>query len=214
MGTPAYNFDQGGFGQGGFGQGGFGGSPLTLDYYQGLLTSQYQLSPNMNAYLTGLMGLMFDIVACAMSFQESFDLSTAVGNQLDILGIIVGVSREVDFTPSDGVSPTLTDDVFRTVIQAAIGFNQWNGQVASLQTLWQQLFPGGTIIVSDLQSDMSCDIYLTGSFSSILQDLIQNGKIIPRPQTVQFNYIFASLPAFGFDLNDSFVAGFDTGKWS
>jgi hypothetical protein len=209
MGTPAYNY-----GQGGFGQGGFGGSPLTLDYYLGLLTSQYQLSPNMNAYLRGLLTLLFDVVACAMSFEPAFDLSTAVGNQLDILGIIVGVSREVDFTPSDGVSSTLTDDVYRTVIQAAIGFNQWNGQVAQLQTLWAQLFPGGTIIVDDLQADMSCQIFLTGSFSSILQDLIQNGYIIPRPQTVSFDYVFNSLPAFGFDLNNSFIAGFDLGKWS
>jgi hypothetical protein len=209
MGTPYYNF-----GQGGFGQGGAGGSPLTLGYYRGLLTSQYQLSPKMNAYFTGLMALMFDIVACAMSFEEAFDLRTAVGAQLDILGIIAGVSRVVTFTPSGGVSPILTDDVYRTVIQAAIAFNQWNGQVAQLQTLWTQLFPGGTIIVDDLQSDMSCQIFLTGTFSSILQDLIQHDYIIPRPQTVSFDFVFNSLPAFGFDLNNSFIGGWDTGKWS
>jgi hypothetical protein len=61
---------------------------------------------------------------------------------------------------------------------------------------------------------MTATIFLSGSFTSIIQDLIVNGFIVPRPEGVLYEYTFAELPAFGWDLDNSFVAGFDVGKFS
>jgi hypothetical protein len=36
---------------------------------------------------------------------------------------------------------------------------------------------------------------------------------VPRPEGVEYNFALGALPAFGFDLNDAFIAGFDIGKW-
>jgi hypothetical protein len=72
------------------------------------------------------------------------------------------------------------------------------------------LFPSGTLLISDFQ-DMTADIILTGSFSSIVIDLIENGYIVPRPQGVLYRYIFPILPVFGCDLSTAFVAGVDLG---
>jgi len=55
---------------------------------------------------------------------------------------------------------------------------------------------------------------LSGSFTSIIQDLVTNGYIVPRPEGVEYTYAFPKLPAFGFDLNNAYVAGFDVGKWA
>jgi len=59
---------------------------------------------------------------------------------------------------------------------------------------------------------MTADISVSGSFSSIVKDLINNGMIIPRPEGVLFN-IGITLPILGFDRNDAYVSGFDTGHF-
>ena len=61
---------------------------------------------------------------------------------------------------------------------------------------------------------MTCTIVLTGIFTSIVQDLIVNGYIVPRPEGVLYDYIFGELPIFGYDENNAFIAGYDTGHWS
>lgn len=82
----------------------------------------------------------------------------------------------------------------------------------ALLNIWRNLFPGGTLIVNDHQ-DMTVAIFVAGSFSSIIQDLILNGYIIPRPQGVLYTITMATLPMLGFDRNDAYVAGWDTGKY-
>jgi hypothetical protein len=58
---------------------------------------------------------------------------------------------------------------------------------------------------------MSCDIVLTGTFTSIILDLVVHGYIVPRPEGVLYNYIFGGLPIFGTDESNSFIAGVDLG---
>jgi hypothetical protein len=110
------------------------------------------------------------------------------------------------------VSPVLDDATFRIYIRAKIAQNQWDGTMLSLYPIWQTLFPGGQIIIFDNQN-MTADVTLTGSFTSIIQDLITNGYIIPRPEGVLYTYLFGTLPFFGFDSDNQFIAGFDVGHW-
>ena len=204
------------YGAGGYGQGGYGGSPievLPIGYYLGLLASQYANSPKLNKMLYVLLKKFDDVSQCLVQMQTAFDLDTAVGVQLDRLGESAGASRMVPFQPSNSVSPLLDDATYRIYIKAKIAQNQWDGTIDSLYTLWQQLFPGGKITIAD-QQNMTAEIFLAGSFTSILQDLIIHGMIIPRPEGVLYDYVFTHLPAFGFDLNNAYVAGFDTGRWS
>jgi Protein of unknown function (DUF2612) len=185
---------------------------LIQSYYSNILTSEYRVTNQFNQWLTVVLNIANDISNCLQFISSSFDLDFAVGVQLDILGQIVGVGRVVAFQPSGGVSPTLDDATYRILLKATIANNQWNGKIGSLYPIWAQLFPGGNIIIIDNQ-DMTATIVMTGTFTSIIQDLITNGLIVPRPQAVQYNYIFGSLPFFGFDLSNAFIAGFDTGKW-
>jgi hypothetical protein len=141
-----------------------------------------------------------------------FDLDVAIGAQLDALGDIAGIGRTVNFQPSGGVSPTLDDDTYRLLIKAKIAQNQWDGTITSLYLVWQALFPGGVIVIEDNQN-MTADIVLTGTFSTIAQELISNGYIVPRPEGVLYTYIFSELPIFGFDSAPGFIAGFDVGHW-
>jgi hypothetical protein len=205
------------FGAGGFGTGGFGNEPvetLPIGYYQNILTHQYATpsSPKLNALLYVLLKKFDDVSQCLVKMDTALDLDSAVGVQLDMLGAVVGASRTVGFQPSGGVSPILDDTTYRIYIKAKIAQNQWDGTRNQLYEIWQQLFPGGQIIIIDNQN-MTCSIALKGTFTSILKDLITNGYIIPRPEGVLFSYTFPVLPAFGFGSSPGFIAGFGTGHW-
>jgi Protein of unknown function (DUF2612) len=200
-----------------YGSGQYGSEPietLQLGYYLQLLTSEYKNSPKLNAFLYAMLKKYDDISLCQVQMDMAWDVDSAVGVQLDTVGLIVGASRTLPFQPTGGLSPVLGDSDFRIFVKAKAAQNTWNGTIDSLQTIWQALFPGGEIVIGDNQN-MTATIFLIGTFTPIMQQLISNGLIVPRPQGVQYNYIFSSgLPAFGFDLNDAEVAGFDIGKWS
>lgn len=214
---PCNTFNQGGgYGVGGYGEGGYGvgtGGAGPVDYYVSLITSQYQNTTNFLLWLRAALQIFSDAMQCLCTIDSSFDLDMAVGAQLDVIGLLVGENRTVGFQPSNGISPTLDDGTYRLLLRAKIAQNQWDGQLQSLYSLWTQLFPGGTIALQDNQN-MTATIFLTGSFSSITQDLITNGYIIPRPEAVQYTFVFSTLPIFGFDQNNAFVAGFDKGHFA
>jgi hypothetical protein len=150
-------------------------------------------------------------MTCTASITAAYDIDTAVGVQLDVLGQIIGANRTVPFQPSDSVSPILNDTTYRLLLYAKRANNTWNGKIQSLYPLWQTLFPGGSIVFIDNQN-MTSTIILAGTFSSIESDLIQNGLIIPRPEGVMYNFIVApTFPIFGADLSNSYIAGADLG---
>lgn len=183
---------------------------FSLQYYLDLYTSEYKLSTNLLAWTQFLLTPLLDAAQCAVTMSEFFDLNMAVGVQLDTLGQIIGRSRTVGFTPSGGVSPVLDDATYRTLLKATVEINHWDGQADSLYPIWNSIFPGGRITIIDNQN-MTATVSVGGSFTSILQDLISNGYIVPRPQAVQYTYTFATLPIFGVDRNDAFIAGVDLG---
>lgn len=176
------------------------------------MTSEYSPgpSPQFNQWLAAVLSIANDISSCLASITQAFDLDFAIGVQLDVLGQIVGVSRTVNFQPSNGVSPILDDTTYRILLKATIAQNQWDGTIGSLYPVWDQLFPGGKISIVDNQN-MTATILVTGAFTSIIQDLIINGLIVPRPQSVAYTFVFGTLPFFGCDSNNAFVAGIDVG---
>lgn len=205
-----------GYGTLGYGQGGYGNEPietLPSGYYFDLLTSEWISSPKLNALLRDMLKKFDDVSQCLVSLATAFDLDSAAGVQLDMLGSIAGASRIVGFQPSGGVSPVLTDDAYRLYIKAKIAQNQWDGTIGSLYPVWAALFPGGQIVIED-QQNMTVNVTMTGVFNSITQDLVTHGYIVPRPEGVEYTYLFLTLPAFGFDSAPGYIAGFDTGHWA
>lgn len=217
-----------------YGSGKFGNPPvenLGVGYYLALLTSEYRNAPKLNAFLQAMLQKFQDICQCQVSLDTAFDVDSAIGAQLDVIGIIVGANRTVPFQPSGGVSPILDDATYRILLKATAGINQWDGKIDSLYPLWQTLFPGGQIIIADGQN-MTATILLPGSgwgsggwgggggwggtagFTSIEQDLIKNGMIVPRPEGVLYLFVFPPFPVFAFDENNQYEAGFDTGNWA
>jgi hypothetical protein len=147
------------------------------------------------------------------------------GNQEVVVPYLVtpGVGFDATFAKnhSSGVAVTSTppsailDDAdYQLLLQAKILQNQWDGQADSLWAPWQTLFPGGNIYITDNQN-MTCTVFLVGAFTPLIQQMITNGLIVPKPEAVAYIYDFPTLPLFGFgNLNPAFIAGFDIGNWS
>jgi hypothetical protein len=209
------------YGQRGYGSGKYGiadNGPLyklSLGYYLNLFTSQYKVSSKkFLLWAQRCWQPIDDLTNCLSFIGNNYDLDFAVGVQLDAVGQLIGQNRTVGFQPSDsGVSPTLDDDTYRLLLKARIAQNTWDGKTVSLYSIWQRLFPGGKIVINDNQN-MTATIIIAGSFTSIIQDLIQNGYIVPRPETVEYTYVTGDLPIFGADRDDAYIAGADKGHAS
>lgn len=183
-----------------------------IEYYQGLITSQYNNSVRFKAWLdVNLIKLNANSKVTDM-LDSKFDIDTAIGKQLDILGELLGQPRSVRFQPTDGTSPTLTDSVYRLVLKSKILLNQWDGMLSSIADEWGLLFPSSTFIVRDNQ-DMSMDIIISVT-TPLERDLLENGYIVPKPQGVRVNYYFGTEPFFGYDIEDDHIKGYDIGQWA
>jgi hypothetical protein len=139
---------------------------MAIDYTT-LLTSFYQGAPKMNqvvSLLCGELGISADV---ALSIPAAFDVDSAVGKQLDVVGQWVGASRTL-LVPTDNFFAfdivgrgfdqavwkgafqvdqyqiTLDDTAFRRYVKAMILACQWDGRYSTLDDQTMNL----TVIVS------------------------------------------------------------------
>lgn len=207
------------YGQSGYGSGRYGiadNGPiykLPIGYYLSLFTSQYKLSKKLLDFAAKAWQPIDDLTNCLAFVTSNYDLDNAIGKQLDVCGQLIGQSRTVAFQPSGGISPILDDFTYRLLLKARIAQNTWDGKTVSLYAIWQILFPGGRLVINDNQN-MTATIIIAGGFSSIIIDLITNGYIVPRPEGVLYNYVTTTLPIFGADENNAYIAGADLGHAS
>ncbi len=177
----------------------------------------------------------------AALMKEIFDLDKAVGDQLDAVGVRVGIYRRVNtplagvyfsfdvdglgfdqgvwkgpFDPDSGVT-ILDDETYRLLIRAKIGANQWDGTVENSRRILELIFNGASHVYVQDNQDMTMTIGVSGQPPSALFMALLTGGYIPvKPEGVRVDYYIASSedgPIFGFDMENEYVAGFDTGSW-
>lgn len=185
----------------------------TVEEYLRLIPPPNSIQPKFLAWLQAVAQIMVDIQDTLNWVVTAFDVNSAVGQQLDILGQVLQVSRTVNFQPSGGVSPVLTDENYRLVLKAKIILNQWKGTLGELYSFWNQYFPDNPILVQDNQ-DMTMNVLVVGMAPGIQQELVENGYIVPKPAGVLVNYTFASDPVFAYDYDNTYLSGYDVGYWS
>lgn len=216
----------------------------TPNVYSKLITSEHANKPKFNELIVLLTGEVLAVTDLINQMQLLFDLDTAVGNQLDIVGQWVGVTRFVSipdnvffsfdsatlgfdagiwwepFNPTTSVV-RLPDDHYRLLLYARIIANQWNGTIPGIYAAYQILFgPQSTtkVLVQD-RDNMSMDIAIVGVLPDPLTTaLITGGYLNFKPAGVRLNnYLFTSVnsaPLFGFDVVNDNIAGFDAGCWA
>lgn len=218
---------------------------IVKEDYTALITSQYQNSTKFLDWLSsGILQVAEDAATLLEGMDASFDLDTAVGPQLDVVGELVGLSRrleveiyesDVGFTWDDEdlgwdcgiwISGTetvlldLPDDVYRTCIKVQIAANYWDGSIDQAYEIWQNLFGSNPILAIQNRLNMTMDFMMYGDDSiAIISYLFSQEYISFRPAGVGCTYHVDTVTepffAWDFDEGDTFLfAGWDVGQWS
>lgn len=183
-----------------------------MSSYLDLITSQHKNKLKYMATVEAVLQHSDDIYALAVYLDEDFDLDLAEGKQLDVLGDIVGAKRVLNFQPRGGLSPVLEDPAYRNLIKAKIAQNLWKGGIDDLAATWLTLFGQG-IIIEDNQ-DMTIKVMVIGMDDEITQEMVLEGLIVPKPQSVGINFFFSSKAVFGYDMENDLIKGYDHADWA
>ena len=99
---------------------------LEEEKYLNIITSEHRMKEKYISFVSLILKPLFDAAECISNNEYFFDLEFAIGDQLDIIGEIIGVERRVDFVLDDGTQD-LNDDDYRFLIKATIARNHWDG---------------------------------------------------------------------------------------
>lgn len=156
-------------------------------YYKDLLIMQYKGKPKAEATIEALteLSLMDDL---AVDLVNAFNINTAEGSQLDVIGDIVGVERRArDFTQII----ELDDDDFRTLIRVAIIKNNFGSSLFDIDDLLNTFFPG-TILCFDF-ANMSMGYFFDSAVGSeALAEVFVKNNYLPKPMGVELSALIYS----------------------
>jgi hypothetical protein len=183
-------------------------------YYANLLILQYKGKPNAYAFvLDTVLPLIMDQMPTTI--RDAFDMTSAVGVQLDVLGKYIGVTRYGNRT--NGSTITLDDTDYRKLIMMVLIRNNNGSSLATIQSQLSAVFPG-MIFVSDTTT-MSLNYLLIESLGTPdLLEMLVTGDFLPRPMGVNTAVTTEpshSFPFFGFITTvfpDPTVSPFNTNQ--
>jgi len=180
-----------------------------IEYYADLLILQYIGMPKAYdtvSYLASqaIMDQLPDEV------MNAFDITTAIGVQLDVIGQYVGVIRTGYV---EGVQLTLDDADFRTLIAFASLKNSAGSSLYDIQQLLTY-FSGAVLVIDYANMRMSYLVSsVIGSINMVLLAIQQN--LLPVPMAVQLaSVIYAPVinTFFGFRTYD--LAGYNNSPFN
>lgn len=169
-----------------------------IDYYVNLLIIQYKGKDKAE----GMVGAFVEqaiINQLPLSIEDAYNIDTAVGKQLDIVGKYQDCSRVIS-----GVFGiiTLGDEDFRTLIKLYILRNSSGSSLYDIKMLLNQFFPGA-IRVYD-HRDMNLTYYVNTSIikSDDMANAFLSGGLLPFPMGVGGPVIFNDRLDFFFGYSD------------
>lgn len=155
------------------------------DYYADLLILQYKTQPKARATISALTGkiisdgLLLDVV-------NGFNILTAVGKQLDIIGKYIGLSRNVKEKVNSPATVILTDEQYRLLLQLKIVCNTSYSATSKIRKALYQLFPNDIRVFDDRTMEM--EYQLSEMFNGLEQVIIAE-ELLPFPMGLGFNVV-------------------------
>jgi hypothetical protein len=202
-----------------------------MSKYTDLITNYHAGKPKFVSHIDLSTRPLSDVSDATASLITAFDIDTAVGNQLDILGYFsfdtagIGFDEGVwqgPFDPDEGFT-NLSDDVYRMVLKTQIAINHWDGTNGSLPDILDTALMGSGCrmeIVDNQDMTISLLFFAENGINSVSKELIaviKQGYLTVKAAGVYSggNIITPSAgnKLFGFDTANDYLSGFDTGAW-
>lgn len=217
---------------------------MKLNDYLKRVPAQHRDKLRFQATLRTILEPVLQLQALLEETPEAYDLDTAIGKQLDVVGEWVGVGRYVDhpidgiyfewnsktrttgwgagqwkgkYDPSTGLV-ALDDYTYRTLIKLQIAANRWDGSADQAYEAWRSTFESSNIIIED-HLDMSITIGIAGRFQSTSQQALFTKQISPfKPGGVRISVYFiatdANAPIFAWGLKTDNLEGWGRAYWA
>jgi len=190
---------------------------MTTDEYLALITTEHQARPRFMATVQASVAPFAALQTLMRSYVPAFDVDSAVGRQLDIVALWVGVTRRVAI-PIDGFYFTwddevvtgwdsgvwkgvgdpdagfvdLPDDLFRQVIKAKIEANHWDGSIEGIYRILDAAYNVGDNITIEDNQDMTMTVTIVDGSIAPVEKAILTGGIVPiKPAGVEAIYVTA-----------------------
>lgn len=181
-----------------------------IDYYVELLIIQYVNLAKARATVRAFVKMMV-MDQLPLLVQQAYDLDTAVGVQLDVLGKYAGVSRNAHTFTGPIV---LTDPDYRLLIKMKIVQNNSGSDLSSIQDLLADFLPN-VFQVFDY-GNMHMSYYFNASYGSAdLAEVFVRQNLLPKPMGVRLGTLVYSANLtniFGFrtfDRQPPGISGFN-----
>lgn len=180
----------------------------SADDYIPLIPSENRDKPKFMAMVALVTGAFADTNDAIRSIETSLDIDTAEGDQLDIIGKWVGLSRTLQvpfsvffsfdisglgfdegnwkgpYDPTSGVT-VMDDGTYRVMLKAKIGANNWDGTMPSFMSIMATAFQGtGITITAQDNQNMTMDVNLSAKPSALLAAILTGGYLPIKPEGV------------------------------
>ncbi|MBC6536201.1 DUF2612 domain-containing protein, partial [Citrobacter amalonaticus] len=170
-----------------------------MSKYTELITNYHATKPKFFDHIDLSTRPLIDISTATRGLVSAFDIDTAVGVQLDILGLWIGRSRIVSqpisgvyfsldidglgfdqgvwqgpYDPDSGYT-TLSDETYRIILKAKIAINNWDGRNDSLPPILDAALEGSGLkmqIVDNQDMTISIWVFPETDISNVSLELI------------------------------------------
>ena len=174
------------------------------EYYSNLLILQYHNKPKAKATIEAVVNLLPDELI--QEVINGFDIETAEGKQLDILGEYIGVDR---FYTDEGEIKTLDDEDYRIILKLKAICNTSNLSHKSLDESLYDFFQN--TVRMDSEGNMEMTYFVPKNKTPIILAAIQK-EVLPKPMGVRCSYIIEyDKKFFGFCTYNNKYAVYKTG---
>jgi hypothetical protein len=182
-----------------------------IDYYVNLLIRHYHDKLKAKETIAWAVNKKAELYDLALQLMIAFDIDSAVGKQLDIIGKYVNLPRIFD----DG--SVLLDNDYRFFIRWKIISNLNMNNMKSLRDALNNIFNGGITLINNM--DMSISYWIKYPTSDEIVALLQQNKnLLPAPAGVDVNYIIDNktnkLFGFSFLVKDKVISYNDIAGFS
>lgn len=193
--------------------------------------AQYRTKPKAVAWYEITRKLAAELGSAVDAVRVMYNIDTAEGEQLNIIGRIVVVDRafvgqvELDpglFAVTDGdqfgdteavfaalyvdQDGQMSDDLYRLVIKSKIIKNNSDATIESILYGMNFLLPNAEVLRVTDGEDMSFSVEFYGNLTDLERWALLNATLVPKPQGVRFNGFLEGIDYVQFN-NDEFEFG-------
>lgn len=161
--------------------------------------AQYRDKPSLRAWLDIFASLANQFEGALSLVAGSYDIDTATGHSLDVLGRVVGASRKY----SGG---SMDDDTYRLILKSRIAKNVSDATLDGIAQAVAFIVGFDDVRVIDPE-DMTFSIEFGRALTSLQRSVLTNFNVVPKPQGVAFSGFEETTGTWRFGQPDAQFGG-------